>query len=313
MRRDVGPPPPMLANAEPFPFVRVQGPGVYEILVGPVHAGLIEPGHLRFSVAAETIIKMKARLWFLHRGIERLFQGPRHPGGVELAERVSGDSAVAHNLAYCLAAEDACQITIGEDAARLRAMLLELERLYNHVADIGALCNDVGFGLAQARALTLRERLLRLNAEITGHRLLRGAIRPGHTAVLRLPGAAELAEIGRHLDDLTGLATLPRRVLAWLCGPARRAVTGQESQIRPPAADAGHRRNHGRMRPDMPPGQRGEAQHAYHRPHRPGAARARPAVRHQLTRCLAESRCPPSAQSFVPPPDDVTDRAAKCP
>lgn len=220
MRRDAGPPPPMPAAAEPFPFVRVEGPGVYEIPVGPVHAGLIEPGHFRFSVAGESIIKMKARLWFLHRGMERLFQGRDIQAGVELAERVSGDSAVAHNLAYCLAAEDACQITVGEDAARLRAVLLELERLYNHVADIGALCNDVGFGLAQARALTLRERLLRLNAEITGHRLLRGAIRPGHTAVLRLPAAAELAEIGRRLDDLTGLATSSTLVMDRFAGTA---------------------------------------------------------------------------------------------
>ena len=206
MRRDAGPPPPMQAGAEPFPFVTVDGPGVYEIPVGPVHAGLIEPGHFRFSVVGETILKMKARLWFLHRGVERLFEGQDIHQAVTLAECVSGDSAVAHSLAYCLAVEDACQIPVPHEAARLRALLLELERLYNHVADIGALCNDVGFGLAQARALTLREKLLRLNAEITGHRLLRGAIRPGHTAVRRLPAPAELAEIRQRFDDLIGLA-----------------------------------------------------------------------------------------------------------
>ena len=207
MRHDAGPPPPMQAGAEPFPFVKVDGPGVYEIPVGPVHAGLIEPGHFRFSVVGETILKMKARLWFVHRGVERLFEGQDPQAAVRLAECVSGDSAIAHNLAYCLAVEDACQIPVPPDAARLRAMLLELERLYNHVADIGALCNDVGFGLAQARALTLREQLLRLNAEVTGHRLLRGAIRPGHTAVRRLPAAAELGEIRRRFDDLVELAT----------------------------------------------------------------------------------------------------------
>jgi Ni,Fe-hydrogenase III large subunit/Ni,Fe-hydrogenase III component G len=207
MRRDAGPPPPMQVGAEPFPFVKVDGPGVYEIPVGPVHAGLIEPGHFRFSVVGETILKMKARLWFLHRGVERLFQGQDTREAVTLAECVSGDSAIAHNLAYCLAVEDALQIAVPPGAARLRAMLLELERLYNHVADIGALCNDVGFGLAQARALTLREKLLRLNAEITGHRLLRGAIRPGHTAVRRLPAPAELSEISQRFDELTGLAT----------------------------------------------------------------------------------------------------------
>lgn len=207
MRHDAGPPPPMPASAEPFPFVKVEGPGVFEIPVGPVHAGLIEPGHFRFSVVGETILKMKARLWFVHRGIERLFQGQDPVAAVPLAERVSGDSAVAHALAYCLAVEEACQISVPPDAARLRAMLLELERLYNHVTDIGALCNDVGYGLAQARALTLRERLLRLNAAVTGHRLLRGAIQPGRAQVLRLPGTAELTEIALQLEDIIGLAT----------------------------------------------------------------------------------------------------------
>jgi Ni,Fe-hydrogenase III large subunit/Ni,Fe-hydrogenase III component G len=220
MRRDAGPPPPMQAGAEPFPFVTVDGPGVYEIPVGPVHAGLIEPGHFRFSVVGETILKMKARLWFLHRGVERLFEGQDTRTAVRLAECVSGDSAVAHNLAYCLAVEDAAQIPVPEEAARLRAMLLELERLYNHVADIGALCNDVGFGLAQARALTLREKLLRLNAEVTGHRLLRGAIRPGHTAVRRLPAGAELAEIRQRFDDIVTLATSNTVVMDRLKGTA---------------------------------------------------------------------------------------------
>ncbi len=207
MRHDAGPPPPMREDAEPFPFVRVEGPGVYEIPVGPVHAGLIEPGHFRFSVVGETILKMKARLWFTHRGVERLFEGQDIQAAVRLAETISGDSAIAHNLAYCLAVEDACQIPVPPEAGRLRALLLELERLYNHIADIGALCNDVGFGLAQARALTLREKLLRLNATVTGHRLLRGAIRPGHTSIHRLPAPAELGEIRRRFEEIAGLAT----------------------------------------------------------------------------------------------------------
>jgi Ni,Fe-hydrogenase III large subunit/Ni,Fe-hydrogenase III component G len=220
MRHDAGPMPPMRTDAGPFPFVTVDGPGVYEIPVGPVHAGLIEPGHFRFSVVGETILKMKARLWFLHRGLERLFQGRDPAAAVPLAERVSGDSAVAHTLAYCLAVEEACQIPVSEDAARLRAMLLELERLYNHVADIGALCNDVGYGLAQARALILRERLLRLNAAVAGHRLLRGAIRPGHTQVLQLPAAAELAQIGQQLEDIIGLAAASTVVMDRFTGTA---------------------------------------------------------------------------------------------
>ena len=207
MRRDAGPMPAMRSDAGPYPFVQVEGPGVYEIPVGPVHAGLIEPGHFRFSVVGETILSMKARLWFVHRGIERLFEGRVVDEGVELAERASGDTAIGHTLAYCLAVEDALRIDMPEASARLRALLLELERIYNHVGDIGSLCNDVGYGLAQARALVLRERLLCLNEAVTGHRLLRGAIQPGATAVHRLPTAGELSEIGDRFEELVELAT----------------------------------------------------------------------------------------------------------
>ena len=206
MRHDAGPAPAMVDDAAPYPFIDVEGPGVYEIPVGPVHAGLIEPGHFRFWVVGETILKMKARLWFVHKGIERLFEGRAARPGVELAERISGDSAVGHGLAFCLAVEEARGMALPTRAHELRAALLELERLYNHVADIGALCNDVGFGLANARALTLRERLLRLNAEVTGHRLLRGAIVPGGVALARLPRPDELDDIGAQFRDFTDLA-----------------------------------------------------------------------------------------------------------
>ncbi len=118
MRHNVGPMPPMREDAANFPFVEVQGAGVYEIPVGPVHAGLIEPGHFRFSVVGETILKMKARLWFVHRGIEQLFEGRGVDQGVELAERVSGDTAVGHTLAYCMAIEEAQGITLPEPATR---------------------------------------------------------------------------------------------------------------------------------------------------------------------------------------------------
>jgi len=207
MLHDAGTAPAMRTDAEPFPFVAVEGPGVYEIPVGPVHAGLIEPGHFRFSVVGETILKMKARLWFVHRGIEKLFEGREPTDGVVLAERISGDTSVGHNLAYCLAVEEASGVELPDEAARLRALLLELERIYNHIADVGALYNDVGYGIAAARALTLRERLLRLNAEVTGHRLLRNAIRPGATSLCRLPTGAELAEISARFEELVDLAT----------------------------------------------------------------------------------------------------------
>ena len=125
---------------------------------------------------------------------------------MELAERISGDSAVGHSLAFCRAVEEALGIVVPPRADELRVVLLEMERLYNHVADIGALCNDVGFGLAQARALTLRERLLELNRSVTGHRLLRGGVTVGGARVVALPGVEQLRDIGVQFADLVELA-----------------------------------------------------------------------------------------------------------
>jgi Ni,Fe-hydrogenase III large subunit/Ni,Fe-hydrogenase III component G len=220
LRHGAGPAPAMIADAGSFPFVPVEGAGVYEIPVGPVHAGLIEPGHFRFWVLGETILRMKARLWYVHKGIERLFEGKDVTAGLELAERISGDTAVGHSLAYCLAVEDAKGIRVSPDAQVLRGILLELERLYNHVADLGALCNDVGFGLANAWALNLREQLLRLNAEATGHRLLRGGVLPGGARLLRLPTREELAEIGDRFEQLVDLASSNALVMERFTGTA---------------------------------------------------------------------------------------------
>lgn len=220
MRSDAGPMPPMVEDADPFPFVEVEGSGVYEIPVGPVHAGLIEPGHFRFSVVGETIVKMKARLWFVHKGIERLFEGSDLRSAVALAERISGDTAVGHSLAFCMAVEEAWGVRVPTEVADLRGVLLELERLYNHVADVGALCNDVGFGLANARALTLREQLLRLNAQVTGHRLLRGGIVPGGAHLLRLPTGTELAEVKERFHELVDLARANSVVMDRFAGTA---------------------------------------------------------------------------------------------
>ncbi len=220
MRHGSGGPPEMVTDGGSFPFVPVEGPGVYEIPVGPVHAGLIEPGHFRFWVVGETILRMKARLWFVHKGIERLFEGKDIVAGLEIAERISGDTAVGHALAYCQAVEDACGIVVPGDAHILRAALLELERLHNHVADIGALCNDVGFGIANAWALSLRERLLQLNGEVTGHRLLRGGVVPGGARVDRLPRPAELAEVAHRFDELVELASSNALVMERFAGTA---------------------------------------------------------------------------------------------
>ena len=204
MRHHAGPP-PLFTTSEAYPFIAVVGDGVYEIPVGPVHAGIIEPGHFRFSVVGESILKLKARLWFTHRGIEKLFEGLKATGAIHLAERISGDTSAAHALAHSLAVEDALGITMPEPAQRLRALVLELERLYNHAADVGALANDVGFSLANSHALRIREELLRINNATTGHRLLRGAISPGAVELLSLPDPGQLARLA---DDLAEVAQL---------------------------------------------------------------------------------------------------------
>jgi Ni,Fe-hydrogenase III large subunit/Ni,Fe-hydrogenase III component G len=206
MRSDAGPQPPMDLDADPFPFAEVEGQGVYEIPVGPVHAGVIEPGHFRFWVLGETIVRMKARLWFVHKGIEKLFEGQDLAFALNLAEKISGDSAVGHSLAFVLGVEEALGIEVNQRARELRAVLLELERLYNHVADVGSLCNDVGFGFANARALTLRERLLTLNDTVTGHRLLRGGVQYGGATLRVLPTREQLEDIGTQFHELVVLA-----------------------------------------------------------------------------------------------------------
>jgi Ni,Fe-hydrogenase III large subunit/Ni,Fe-hydrogenase III component G len=205
MRHDAGPPPPFDDETASYPFLSVEGPGVYEIPVGPVHAGVIEPGHFRFSVVGETILNMKARLWFVHKGIERLFQGRTVDAGVELAERISGDTAVGHNLAYCLAVEEATACVPPPEAHMLRALLLELERLYNHITDIGAMGNDVAFGIAHAHTMRLREQLLRINAQITGHRLLRGGVVPGGARADWLPDPNVITAIHDDLHEVVDI------------------------------------------------------------------------------------------------------------
>ncbi|TCC24836.1 NADH-quinone oxidoreductase subunit C [Kribbella speibonae] len=220
MRQDAGPPPPFGDIDEPYPFLTVDGTGVYEIPVGPIHAGLIEPGHFRFSVVGETILKLKARLWFVHKGIEKLAEGKVLADVLPLAERVSGDTTAGHALAFCLAVEEARDWQVPEQAQVLRAVLLELERLYNHVTDIGALCNDVGYGIANAHAQRIREQLLRINKHVTGHRLLRGAIAPGSTYVRALPEPGVLAGIATDTQQIVDIALDNSVVMDRMAGTA---------------------------------------------------------------------------------------------
>jgi Ni,Fe-hydrogenase III large subunit/Ni,Fe-hydrogenase III component G len=169
-------------TGQPFPFRRVEGEGLFEITVGPVHAGIIEPGHFRFSVEGETIVNLETRLGFVHKGIEKLFETLPFHRAPELAERVSGDESAAHALAFCQALEALARCAVPPRATWLRVILLELERLYNHVGDVGMIVNDTGFAFGHAHCFRLREELLRLNERLSGHRLLRGAIVPGGIA-----------------------------------------------------------------------------------------------------------------------------------
>jgi len=194
-------------RGQPFPFTPVQGDGVYEIPVGPVHAGVIEPGHFRFNVLGETILKMRARLYFTHKGTEKLFVGKKPADGVALAERVSGDTSAGHALAYCQAIENLAGLALPGRAAAGRVVLLELERMYNHVGDVGAILADTGFAVGQAHALRVREGLLRLNGRLTGHRLLRGVMVPGGITV-PVDDAGVVPELRRLVADVNEIVEI---------------------------------------------------------------------------------------------------------
>jgi Ni,Fe-hydrogenase III large subunit/Ni,Fe-hydrogenase III component G len=202
LRRDAVVRTDVVDDGRPFPFRRVEGPGIFEITVGPVHAGIIEPGHFRFSVEGETIVNLETRLGFAHKGTEKLFEQLPLARAPELAERISGDTSVAHALALCHALEVLTGVRVPERAAWLRVLLLELERLYNHIGDVGMILNDTGYAFGHAHCFRLRERLLRLNARLTGHRLLRGALVAG--GVAGPIGSADLEAAAREVDRIVG-------------------------------------------------------------------------------------------------------------
>ncbi len=152
------------------------GEGVLQIPVGPVHAGIIEPGHFNFAVAGEPVLYLQLRMFYKHKGTEKLFEHVAIPRAVFLAESISGDSAFSHGTAFCQAVERAAGIEVPPRARYMRTALLELERIYNHVADIGAIATDVGFVVANAHAGSLRERIVGMNEELTGSRQLRAMV-----------------------------------------------------------------------------------------------------------------------------------------
>jgi Ni,Fe-hydrogenase III large subunit/Ni,Fe-hydrogenase III component G len=196
-----------------YRWVRAEGEGVYEIPVGPVHAGIIEPGHFRFQAMGEDILNLEERLGYTHKGIEKRFEQLSWVEGARLAGRVSGDSTVAHALTYCRAVEALSGTTVPPRAAWLRAIMLERERIANHLGDIGAIANDVGFAFFQFQFMRLKEHVLRGNQRLFNHRYLMDRIVPGGiSADLQADGAAvieqELANLQTEFEHLVTIYDL---------------------------------------------------------------------------------------------------------
>ncbi|WP_440956902.1 NADH-quinone oxidoreductase subunit C [Methanosarcina sp. Mfa9] len=162
-----------------YRFRQLKGEGVYQVPVGPVHAGIIEPGHFRFGVIGEPIFSLEIRLFYKHRGIEKLAEGKSPSECVALAEAVSGDESAANAVGFCTAVERACGIPVPEKAECLRAVMLELERVYSLLADLAGMAVDVGFSPVASPFLILREEVFRQNEKLTGSRFLRGIMAPG--------------------------------------------------------------------------------------------------------------------------------------
>ncbi|SMF58744.1 Ni,Fe-hydrogenase III large subunit [Tistlia consotensis] len=194
-RFPLGAPGPAREEA-PYAFLQAEGEQLHQIAVGPVHAGIIEPGQFRFTAAGETVVRLEERLGYVHRGVESLMAGTDLARAAQLAGRVSGDSTVACALAFAQAAEAALGLEVPPRARRLRVLMAELERLANHLGDIGAVCNDAAFALLHSHCGVLRERVLRAADGAFGHRLLRDRIVPGGVAAdLGADGRAALAAL----------------------------------------------------------------------------------------------------------------------
>lgn len=166
-----------------YKFLKAEGDGLHQIPVGPVHAGVIEPGHFRFHCQGETVVRLEERLGYVHKGIAGLMSGKPIQDAARIAARVSGDSTVAYSIAFARAVEAALGLEIPPRAHWLRALLAELERVANHLFDIGAVCNDAAFAIMLAHMGAFREKLLASNARLFGHRLLMDRVIPGGVAV----------------------------------------------------------------------------------------------------------------------------------
>lgn len=190
-----------------YKWAKAEGEGVYEIPVGPVHAGIIEPGHFRFQAIGEDVINLEARLGYVHKGIEKRFEQITWADGARLAGRVSGDTTVAHAIGYCMALEAMTGSLPPERAYWLRALFLERERIANHLGDIGAICNDAAFAFMLYQFMRLKENLLRTNRRLFGHRFMMDRVIPGGVAANidesgKSEMFAELDELSRHFEKL---------------------------------------------------------------------------------------------------------------
>ena len=173
---------PWLDHTRPYDFLAAEGEHLHQIPVGPVHAGIIEPGHFRFTAGGETVVRLEQRLGYVHKGIEAVMTGASLERAAQLAGRVSGDSTVAYAIAFARAAEAALGIYAPPRAVWLRALMAELERIANHFGDIGAICNDASFAMMLSHCGVLRERVLRAADAAFGHRLMRDVVVPGGVA-----------------------------------------------------------------------------------------------------------------------------------
>ncbi len=221
-------------DQEPYSFLRAEGESLHQIAVGPVHAGIIEPGHFRFTANGETVVRLEERLGYTHKGIESLMTGASVDAAARLAARTSGDSTVAYGFAFARAVEVALGIEIPPRAIWLRALMAELERLANHFGDIGAICNDAGFAIMLAHCGILRERVLRTAQACFGHRLMMDCIVPGGVGCdLLSPGFEQIRKlvwtIGKAFPPLVELydntASLQNRTVG--TGLARPALIKQ--------------------------------------------------------------------------------------
>ncbi|MDT8903227.1 NADH-quinone oxidoreductase subunit C [Anaeroselena agilis] len=183
LRKDFDPAREVPEADKPFPMLHAHGEGVFEVPVGPIHAGIIEPGHFRFSQAGETILRLDAKLFFTHRGIEKAVEGLTPDEAFPMVERICGVCSVSHALSFSQALEGLTGTSIPERAKWIRVLTAELERLYNHVGDIGNLSAGMGFQVAVSNGARLKESLLRLNEAVTGNRYLRGMVVPGGVAM----------------------------------------------------------------------------------------------------------------------------------